>query len=102
MGESTNVLTKKGYPEDHNSGDRQWDEYGGVEIMAGEAKAHRMLTARLNYLSQDSPLVQYPAKEACRCMANPRLGDFAKVKRLVRFLEGSGHLRLVLRWQSED
>ena len=35
-----------------------------------EAKSYRMLAARLNYMSQDNPMLQYSAKEACRSMSN--------------------------------
>ena len=50
-------------------------------MTVGEMKAYRMLAARLNYMSQDNPMLQFPAKEACRCMSSPKVSDFAKVKR---------------------
>ena len=46
-----------------------------------------MLAARLNYMAQDNPMIQFPAKEICRSMSNPSAQDFLKVKRLVRFIK---------------
>ena len=67
-----------------------------------ECKAFRMLAARLNYMAQDNPWLQFPAKEICRNMANPGTNDFLKIKRVVRFLKGAGEIKLLYEWQSED
>ena len=99
MGSSTKVLTKNGYPEDPEQGGQQADE---VPLTAGEAKTYRMLAARLNYMAQDNPFLQYPAKEICGSMSNPAVEDFAKVKRLVRFLKGLGPVKLHYAAQSEE
>ena len=42
--------------------------------------------ARLNYLGQDSPEVQFPAKELSKRMSRPRVGDWARLKKTLRFL----------------
>ena len=61
-----------------------------------------MLAARLNYMAQDNPLLQYPAKEVCRSMAGPSVADFGKVKRLVRFLKGVGPVKFNYEMQEES
>ena len=99
MNDSTKVLNKNGY------GDVQWQ--GGspeeeVELTVSEAKTYRMLAARLNYMAQDNPLLQYPAKEVCRSMARPSVTDFGKVKRLVRFLKGVGPVKFNYEMQEES
>ena len=43
------------------------------ELLEGEERtAYRALAARVNYLAQDRPDIQYQAKEICRQMQNPR------------------------------
>ena len=51
-------------------------------------KAFQMLAARLNYIAQDDPTVQFAAKELCRKMSSATNQDFSKLKKLVRFLVG--------------
>ena len=97
MNNSTKVLNKNGY------GDvcpRAPEEI--VELTVSEAKTYRMPAARLNYVAQDNPLLQYPAKEVCRCMARPSVTDFGKVKRLVRFLKGVGPVKFNYENQEES
>jgi hypothetical protein len=60
-----------------------------------------MLAARLNYMALDNLFLQFAAKEICRNMSKPRRHDFAKVKRVVRFLKGLGNVSLVFEWQTE-
>jgi hypothetical protein len=48
--------------------------------------------ARLNYLGQDRPDVQFAAKEVCQGMAVPTVGGIGKVKRAVRYLVGARRL----------
>ena len=67
-----------------------------------EAKAFRMLAARLNYMSRDNVWLQFQAKEICWVMSRPRRSDFIKIKRVVRFLKGIGEVKLFYEWQNED
>ena len=90
------ILSKNGYDEEP-----EHEEQQEGELTAEECKAFRMLAARLNYMSQDNPWLQYPAKEICRNMAKPRMGDFGKIKRLVRFLKGAGGVKFLYEWQDE-
>ena len=62
----------------------------------------RMLAARLNYMAQDSPAIQFAAKEVCRCMTKPACEDFVKIKRLVRFIVGLPEVTWEYRWQDEE
>ena len=67
-----------------------------------EFKIYRMLAARLNYMAQGNPMIQYPAKETCRSMAKPTVQYFLKIKRLVRFIQGLGPVTLENKWQTEE
>ena len=53
-----------------------------------EATRYRALVARANYLSQDRADIQYTTKELSRCMSQPTCLDWARLKRLGRYLLG--------------
>ena len=57
-----------------------------------EVQRYRSVAAILNYLAPDRPNVQYAVKEVCRNMSAPRLSDWAKLKRFVRYLVGRPRL----------
>ena len=94
--ETTKTLRKNGYDEETARG-----EQPESELTVEECKSFRMLAARLNYMAQDNPFLQFPAKEICRNMAKPTASDFGKVKKLVRFLKGVGEVKFWYEWQSE-
>ena len=48
----------------------------------------RGLAARMNFLSQDSPDLQYPIKDCSREMANPIRGSWKRMKKVARYLVG--------------
>ena len=58
-----------------------------------ESRLYRPIVARGNYLSQDRPDVRYTVKEVCRKMANPTSGDWARLKKLCRYLAGRPRMR---------
>ena len=98
MDAATKTLTKNGYDDE----EKDQVEEDDIGLTKEEFKAYRMLAARLNYMAQDNPLVQYSAKEMCRSMACPTVKDFAKVKRVVRFLKGLGTVTWRYEWQEEN
>ena len=57
-----------------------------------DASAFRGLAAKLNYLSLDRADLQYAAKEVAKKMAAPREADWAKLKRVARYLVGAPRL----------
>ena len=64
-------------------------EYNKDELMNTEsATKYRGLAARLNYLALDRADVQFAAKECCRYMSSPKLGDWERLKRVGRYLRG--------------
>ena len=74
-----------------------------VEGLQGpEATSFRAVAARLNYLAQDSPDVQFPAKEVCREMASPSASSWKKLKVLARFLLEREKVVWKFDWQEED
>ena len=65
--------------------DEEWEkEY----LVKEEATEYRAISARLNFLGQDSPDLQFPAKEASREMAKPKKGSWKRIKKTIRFLVG--------------
>ena len=72
------------------------------ELDKKEASAYRGVAARLNYLAQDRPDLQYSCKEASRRMAKPRQADWAILKRIGRYLLGAPRLVQSFDWQDGD
>ena len=68
--------------------DRKEEEDDEEEMERVEEKKFRGMAARLNYLAQDSPDLQYPAKEISREMAKPKRGAWRRLKKVVRYLAG--------------
>ena len=62
----------------------------------------RGLAARLNYLVQDRPDLQYSAKEISRRMARPSQRDWALLKRAGRYLVGAPRAVHTFFWQREQ
>ena len=96
MKENVKVLSKNGYKDDPAK--------GGFEeqvLDKDEMKTFRMLAARLNYIAQDDPTVQFAAKELCRKMSSATNQYFSKLKKLVRFLVGVEEVLSEYPWQNE-
>ncbi len=64
-----------------------------------ESKKFREIAARANYLSADRADIQFPAKEACRSMPQPRKSDWMKINRLARYL--ISHPEAILRFDGK-
>ena len=66
---------------------RAWEiEENSVPLSAAESKEYRALAARANYLAQDRMDIQFAAKECCRGMSSPSVGDLKALRRLARYL----------------
>ena len=65
------------------NGDKERKEEGKEdddEMDKEEAKKFRGMVARMNYVAQDAPDLQYPAKEMSREMAKPKRGAWRRLK----------------------
>ena len=71
-------------------------------LEATEARTFRALAARLNYLAQDRPDLQYAAKEVSRRMARPSHGDWKLLKRVGRYLVGAPRAVQSFEWQASQ
>ena len=99
MGGDSKALKKTGY-KDKDAGSP--GDGGDQELNPEECTAFRALAARLNYMAQDHPAIQFAAKEICRKMARPIGSDFFKIKRLARFLVGIRTVEWLYPWQTES
>jgi hypothetical protein len=72
-----------------------------IELEAAECTPFRALAARLNYLAQDAPEVQFAAKEVCRDMAKPNQDSWRKLKILARFILERKSVVWSFEWQDE-
>ena len=80
LDDSSNGLTSNGEAQKNNEGDENYF------LDPSESTAYRAICARLNFLAQDSPELQFPAKELSRSMARPTVGSWARLKKTARFL----------------
>ena len=79
--------------------DRQPEDDDDEELTGRDATKYRRLVARLNYIAQDRPDIQYATKELRRHMSDPRKGDVKAMKRIARYLAGKE--RLVLKYAKQ-
>ena len=66
-----------------------------------ESSRYRGLAARVNYLSLDRPDLQFAAKTASRYMAQPKVCDWDKIKRIARYLIDAPRAVQMFAWQSK-
>ena len=69
------------------------------ELSKEDARKCRGLAARFNYLSMDRPDLHW-AKTVSKCMASPRVGDWALLKRVAKYLVGVPRAIQRFRWQN--
>ena len=80
--EGTRLLT-------HNGDKEEKDEVWELEDLGkGEAKEFRSHSARMNYMGQDGPDFQFPAKGCSKEMAIPKIGSWRMIKTVGRYLVG--------------
>ena len=63
-------------------------------------KKYQSICARTNFLAIDRLDIQYASKECCRSMSRPTLRDWAKLKRLGRYLVGKP--RIVYKYEFQE
>ena len=70
------------------NGEKNVKEEDGDEekLEKEEAKVYRGLAARLNFMSQDCPDLQFPIKPCSREMAKPTRGSWRHLKKVGRYL----------------
>ena len=73
-----------------------------TDVFSDEAKEFRAAVARLNFLGQDSPDVQFPAMVQSSEMANPTTAGWRRLKKVVRFLVGRKRDVWRFQWQSVE
>ena len=92
----TKSLNHNGDNEDHQ--DEEWEE---EPLAPAEATEFRSSAARLNFLSQDSPELMYPAKEVSSEMATPIRGGWKRLKKVTRFVKSRRAVVWEFPWQDE-
>ena len=79
------------------------DRESAPDLSAADATAYRGLAARLNYLALDRPDLQFTAKEISKFMAKPKEPDWARFKRVAKYLIGKPrYVHLYLRQEMPD
>ena len=59
-----------------------------TELDNDAARMFRGMAARVNYMGQGRPDLQYAAREVCTEMSKPTVGGMAKLKKVARYLVG--------------
>jgi hypothetical protein len=103
------IMDYFGFKEGHTDGisingdkDRKEDEeFEREEVDSYEATSFRGLVARVNFLSQDCPELQYPAKELSREMSSPKVGSWKRLKKVARFMVKRRRVVWRFEWQAE-
>ena len=72
------------------------------ELIPTEATRYRAITARVNFLAQDRADLLYSAKECSRSMAQPTREDWARLKRIGRYLIRRPRVVVKYAWQSTE
>lgn len=84
------------------NGDREErveSEWERIELDSEGASKFRGIAARLNFLSQDCPDLQFPVKQGTREMVKPNNGSWAKVKKIARYLVNRKDVIWQFNWQ---
>ena len=84
---------------EQNTGEDQG--YQQTELGKSEATSFRACVARLNFLGQDSPELQFTAKELSKEMSRPTVGSWQRLKKAVRFLVYRQRVVWEFGWQEE-
>ena len=64
--------------------------------------AYRAVAARLNYLAQDRADIKLATMNVCSAMAQPTSRDWARLKRIGRYLLGQPRSICLYIWQTEE
>ena len=65
-----------------------------------DATLYRRAAARINYVALDRPDLSFASRVASSCMSNPKEGDEAIIKRIIRYLKGKP--RVAIRYQFQE
>ena len=93
--------SKSGIKFNGDKEDKEDEEYEKELLGNEESTSFRGIAARLNFLSLDSPELQFPVKQGSREMANPCKGSWKKLKKIARFLINRERTVWEFRWQEE-
>ena len=82
---------------------KPWEEDEDRQPLRGrEVTEFRALAARANYLALDRPDIAFSAKECCRGMAAPTVGDQRRLRRLARYLITCPRVVWCFAWQDSE
>ena len=74
-----------------------------TELDKNASKLFRGMAARVNYMGQDRPDLQYAARDVCTEMAKPTVAGMAKLKKVARYLVGAEKLVWKMgQWEEDE
>ena len=86
-----------------NNGEKDVKEEEGEDekMEESEGTEFRGVVARMHFLSQDCPDLQFPVKECSKQMANPTRRAWRSAKKIARYLVGRKKVVWRYDWQDE-
>ena len=102
------IMETFGFNEDSkglvSNGEKEFrQEPGDNEVMEKEeATEFRGVVARMNFLSQDCPDLQFPVKECSKQMSRPTKGAWKSAKKIARYLVRREKVVWRYDWQNES
>ena len=73
-----------------------------VLLSAGDSQKFRSVAARVNFLAQDRPDLQYASRRVSQHKSNPTTESMVMLKRIGRHLRGAARCVQYFHWSSED
>ena len=83
-----------------SSGPQEEEDHKGDHFI-GNGSDYRAITARLNYLAQDRPDINFATMTVSTAMADPQPLDWMRLKRLGRYLRGKPRAACLFEWQAD-
>ena len=72
------------------------------EMISTDATLYRRAAACINYVALDRPDLSFASRVASSCMRNPKEGDEAIIKRIIRNLKGKPRVAIRHQFQEES
>ena len=69
-----------------------------VDMSPMDAQRFRTAAALVNYIAQDRPDLCVTSCRLAQCIAHPKVGDEARLKRCIRYLRGCPVVSIVFKW----
>jgi hypothetical protein len=78
------------------------EKFNETPLSSEQAQKYRSLAARVNFLAQDRPDLQFASRRVSKHMSTPSVGSWEMLKRIGRYLKGAARKVQHFMWSSSD